>query len=402
MIDADTNQVVPGYQTLADGAVIDLPATSNPRLNIRAHTNSSKVGSVRFSLDGKAIERMDNSRPFSLFGDSSGKYAAGRLPPGKHILRATPYTEGSGQGTSGASLTISFQVMELGPSPTPVPTATPSPTVTPEPTAKPSVAASLRNISARAYAGGDEKQLISGFIIAGKDPKPIVLRARGPSLSAFGLSNVLADPMIELYDSTGALIASNDNWSDSQALLFAVGGTYDLFRPDNDLEPALAIELPPGSYSAILHGKNGGRGLALTEVYDVSVGDASQLVNISTRALVAPGDNVLIGGFVASGQNGVGVILRALGPSLLSSGLAPILSDPSLALFDENGDLVRFDEDWQDDSEQANQLSRSGLSPNYPQESAMVVHLAPGNYTAVVRGPRNSSGIALLEAYSLP
>ncbi|MEY2493211.1 MAG: hypothetical protein QOH24_2162 [Verrucomicrobiota bacterium] len=264
----------------------------------------------------------------------------------------------------------------------------------------------VANLSTRVGVGSYGHVLINGFIISGNDPKTIVVRAIGPSLSQFGVAGVLADPVLKLYDSTGALIGSNDNWRESQEAAFAEGGPFHDLQPSSETESAIGITLPPGSYTAIVSGKDNTEGVALAELYDYSPNVDSQLSNISARALVQGGDNVLIGGVTIDGEGSASrsarLILRAIGPALAAYGVTDTLNDPTLALYDSNGTLLGFNDDWQESLDQANEISASGFAPTNSLESAMAILLPAGNYTAIVRGYNGAQGVALFDAYQVP
>src|SRR5437763_9039999 len=203
----------------------------------------------------------------------------------------------------------------------------------------------LGNISTRLPVGSGDNVLIAGFQITGSSSKQLVVRAIGPSLTQFGLSNVLPDPTLELHDSTGAIIASNDDWGDganAQSIPAAL-------RPTNGLESAILTTLNRGAYTAVLRGYNNSTGIGLVEVYDTSIG-STQLGNISTRGFVQTGDNVMIAGLVVQSQNKP-VVVRAIGPTLTRFGINNALADPTLSLNDGNGTLLIFDEDWRDNQE---------------------------------------------------
>jgi len=238
--------------------------------------------------------------------------------------------------------------------------------------------------------------MIGGFIITGTANKKVILRAIGPSLPQF-VPNPLVNPTLELHGSAGALIASNDNWRDTQEAEII----QSQLAPTNDLESAIVATLAPGSYTGIVQGNNGGSGAGLVEVYDLDAAAASTLGNISTRSFVQTGDDRLIGGFIL-GSNGGGahVIIRAIGPSLPQ--LSNTLADPTLELRDGNGGLIRFDDNWQDDQSQAAQITASGLAPTNPLESAISADLLPGNYTAIVGGKNGGTGIGVVEIYTNP
>jgi hypothetical protein len=220
------------------------------------------------------------------------------------------------------------------------------------------------------------------------------VRAIGPSLSLIG---VLADPILELRDSSGGLIASNDNWriGGHEAEIIATG-----IPPSNDLESAIVATLAANSsaYTAIVRGVNNGTGIGLVEAYDLDRTVDSKLANISTRGFVETGDNVMIGGLIVAGQ-GPGflkVIVRAIGPSLPVPGA---LADPTLELHDGNGAVIASNDNWRSDQEA--EIIATTIPPSNDLESAIVRNLTPGNYTAIVRGVNNTTGVALVEAYGL-
>ncbi len=253
------------------------------------------------------------------------------------------------------------------------------------------------NISSRSRVGTGDNVMIGGFIITGTANKKIIVRAIGPSLQQFGVPNPLANPTLELHASNGALITSNDNWRDTQEAEII----KSQLAPTNDLESAIIATLAPGTYTAIVQGNSGASGAGLVEVYDLDSAAASTLANISTRAFVQTGDDQLIGGFIlGSSGGGAQVIVRAIGPSLTQ--LSNTLADPTLELRDGNGGLIRSNDNWQDDSNQAALISASGLAPASPLESAIAATLLPGNYTAIVAGKNNGTGIGAVEIYANP
>lgn len=230
----------------------------------------------------------------------------------------------------------------------------------------------------------------------------MILRALGPSLTPSGVVGAITDPMLEVYDSTGALIASNDNWRDGQEALFAAAGPYEAFQPGSDLEAAIGITLPAGTYWAVVEGKNNTRGVAVAELEDFSQDADTELVNVAGRGMVQTGDNVLVGGLTVDGDTDASLILRALGSSLNPSRAENVLSDPILELYDSNGSLVSLNDNWNDDPAQATQISAKGLAPTGSAEAAMAVSLSPGDYTAVIRGKNGTTGVSSFEVYKLP
>jgi sugar lactone lactonase YvrE len=254
----------------------------------------------------------------------------------------------------------------------------------------------LQNISTRAFGQTGDNVMIGGFIITGSGQKKVILRAIGPSLINYGIPNPLQNPMLELHDHTGAVIASNDNWMDAPNKQEIIDSGL---APSNNLESAILMSLSPGAYTAILRGVNNGVGVALVEGYDLDLGAGSKLGNMSTRALVQTGDDVMIAGLIITGDEPKRVIVRAIGPSLVNYGVSNPLQDTTLELHDGNGAVMVFNDNWRDT--QQGQIEATGLGPTNDAESAIVQTLAPGNYTAIVRGKNNTMGVALVEVYGL-
>jgi sugar lactone lactonase YvrE len=254
----------------------------------------------------------------------------------------------------------------------------------------------LQNISTRAFGHTGDNAMIGGFIITGSGQKRVILRAIGPSLINHGITHPLQNPTLELHDHTGALIASNDNWMDAPNKQEIMNSGL---APTNNLESAILMSLSPGAYTAIVRGVSNGTGIALVEGYDLDPAAGSKLGNISTRALVQTGDNVMIGGLIMVGPGSDTVLVRAIGPSLAQKGITNPLADPMLELHDGNGTLLASNDNWKD-TQQA-QIQATGLAPTNDAESAIVQTLEPGNYTAIVRGKNDTIGVALVEVYGL-
>jgi hypothetical protein len=250
--------------------------------------------------------------------------------------------------------------------------------------------ATLANISTRSAVGTGENVMIGGFIITGTQAKKIVIRAIGPSLP---LPDKMLDPTLELHDSTGSVIGFNDNWGqNANSQEIALSG----FAPTNPSESALLVTLAPGAYTAILRGANQTIGTAVVETYDLDPAANSKLANISTRAWVQTGDNVLIGGLIVMGQASADVIVRAIGPSLPVAGA---MVDPTLDLRDGNGAPLAFNDNWR--STQQSAISATALQPTRDAEAAILISLPPGAYTAIVRGANTMTGVAVIEVYHL-
>jgi hypothetical protein len=257
----------------------------------------------------------------------------------------------------------------------------------------------LLNISTRMRVLTGNNVLIAGFIITGTDPKKVIIRGLGPSLMSLGVPGALADTTLELHQGNSTL-ATNDNWKiddqTGQSQEATIRATT--IPPTNDSESALVATLNPGAYTAILAGKNQTTGIGVVEVYDLNQSANSKLANISTRGFVDTGDNAMIGGFIVGGAGGgaAKVIIRGLGPSVPVSGT---LQDPILELHDGNGTTIATDDNWKDI--QQGDIQATTIPPTNDLESAIVRSLVPGNYTAILRGVNNSTGIGLVEVYNL-
>jgi hypothetical protein len=261
----------------------------------------------------------------------------------------------------------------------------------------------LLNISTRMEVLTGDQVLIAGFIITGSDPKKVIIRGIGPSLNGVGVT--LSDPTLELHQ--GSTVTTNDNWKidDQTGQSQEADIRATTIPPANDLESAIVATLNPGPYTAILAGKNGGTGVGVVEVYDLAQGANSKLANISTRGFVDTNDNVMIGGLIVGGGSGGGnakVLVRALGPSVPVAGA---LGDPTLELHDGSGTTIATNDNWkindQTGQSQEADISATTIPPANDLESAILVTLPPDNYTAIVRGKNNTTGVGLVEAYNL-
>jgi hypothetical protein len=260
----------------------------------------------------------------------------------------------------------------------------------------------LLNIATRARVQADPNALIGGFIVTGTAPKKVVIRALGPSLGNVGVANFLPDPVLELHDSTGQLLTSNDDW---QQAANATDIPVSL-RPQQNAESVILTTLAPGAgYTAIVRGKGGAAGVALVEVYDLNPDDGSILGNISTRGFVGTANDVMIGGVIVGGGTANStVIVRGLGPSLGQAGVSNALTDPTLELHDGNGSTIASNDNWKtrsDGTSQQAEIEATKIPPTNDLESAVVTTLPAGNYTAILSGKTATTGVALIEAYNL-
>jgi Alpha-galactosidase, CBM13 domain/Fibronectin type III domain len=271
----------------------------------------------------------------------------------------------------------------------------------------------LGNLSTRAFVQTGDNVMIGGIIVQGTQPKRVILRAIGPALSRYGVPNAMANPTLELHNANRTLIASNDNWQHT-----IIGGiitsnqVQDIqnsgHAPTDARESAIIADLPPGHYTAIVRGVNNTMGVALVEAYDLSPSLHSILGNISTRSLVQTGDDVMIGGFIVQGTQPKNVIIRAIGRELSQYGVPNPLADPTLELHNGAGALIGSNDNWQHTiiggiitQNQVQDIQNSSHAPVDASESAIIANLPPGNYTAIVRGVNNTTGVALVEVYDL-
>lgn len=263
------------------------------------------------------------------------------------------------------------------------------------PTPVPATPARLANLSTRGHVRTGDDVMIGGFIVGGSVAKTVVVRARGPSLIASGISNALSNPTVRLVRSSDqATLAVNDNWaSASNASALTASG----FAPSFTSEAAILMTLQPGAYTAIVSGVNGATGVALVEVFEVDHPEAP-LVNIATRGQVLTGGDVMIGGFVVQGNSPQTVVIRARGPSLAAFGIGNPLANPILQLFAGQTQVANND-NWQT-AANASQVLASGFAPPSPFESAIMVTLDPGAYTAIVTGAAGGTGIGIVEVFA--
>ena len=201
-----------------------------------------------------------------------------------------------------------------------------------------------------------------------------------------------------MYNSSGALIATNDNWQwDPNHSIVVSNG----LAPSNLLEAATGQTLEPGAYTVVVTGTDPTPGIALVELYDLSPLSNSTLGNMSTRGSVGTGDNILINGFIVGDVGSSTVVVRAIGPSLASYGVSGVLSDPTLDIYDSTGTVIASNDNWQDNINSVD-VQKLGLAPPNALESALVLHLPAGAYTAIVRGAGDGTGVGLAEVYTIP
>ena len=249
------------------------------------------------------------------------------------------------------------------------------------------------NIATRMNVLTGDNVLIAGFIVTGPSgsTKKVLIRGLGPSLAQFGVPNTLSDPLLELHKPDGTV--TNDNWQQGDTSQIPNG-----FAPSDPREAVIVATLTPGNYSAVVKGAHGETGVGIAEVYDLDRASPAKLANISTRGFINTGDDVMIGGFIVGGNEPAKILVRAIGPTLSDFGVQGALQDPTLELHDSNGMSISND-DWRETQEARS--SRPRFRRARTSEPAILATLVPGNYTAVVRGKDNTTGVGLVEAYNL-
>ena len=276
----------------------------------------------------------------------------------------------------------------------------------------------LINLSARAYSAsgaGGANQLIAGFVTAGPDAKSILIRGDGPSIANFGVTGFLTDPQLTIV-SGGTTLATATSWSTTLEATFAKLGAFNLTVGSHDT--ALLESLAAGPYTAQVISTTNNSGVALAEIYDADgLAPADRLINLSARAFVGTGSDILIGGFVIKGSSWQTVIIRGDGPALTGFGVPGALASPVLTLFDGTGGIIATNTGWGTwpivGSAATGNISVQPLTAELSAkvgafalvdgsaDSAIVATLPPGNYTAQVTGGLNSTGVALIEIYEL-
>ena len=351
----------------------------NPQLELR-NSNGDLLRSNNNWIDDPAQAAWTSAAGLAP-GNTLEAAIVESLSPGTY----TALLSGTANGT-GIGLVEVYDHVTLQPTPTPVPTPSPPSQAT--------------NLSTRMMVQAGDGVAIAGFIISGCCTQQYLLRGIGPSLANFGIPNPLADPTLELHGSNGFTTITNNNWRDTQeAEIIATGRA-----PSNDLESAIVADLnAAAAYTAILTGNAGTTGVGSVEIYNLSPTQSfyPRLLNISTRANVGTGDDIVIAGFILSegGGGANAIILRGLGPSLTQFGVPNALADPKLELRNSQGTLIASDDNWIDDSNQAAVIQAAGLAPADSLESAIAVTLMPGTYTALLSGVNNGTGVGLVEVY---
>ncbi len=265
-------------------------------------------------------------------------------------------------------------------------------------------------LSTRAYAGAGDDTLITGFAIAGAQPKKVLIRAVGPTLATFGISNTMNDPQVQVLNSTNQVVAANDNWGASSnlaELTAAMQSTGVFALQANSKDAALVTTLSPGNYTAMLTSSDGGNGNAIAEIYEADGKGSTKLVAISSRAKITSTGNSATAGLVVSGSAAKKLLIRAVGPALSKYGVVNALANPKLTLKDSEQQIVATNIGWQTNSNGsnlANAAASSGAAPlqDGSKDSALLVTLQPGLYTAIAESTDGGTGVVLIEVYEVP
>jgi probable HAF family extracellular repeat protein len=287
---------------------------------------------------------------------------------------------------------------------------TASDSVTVVPTLAPSRAGRIVNLSARANVGTGGNVLIAGFVINGSGTRSVLLRGIGPTLALdpFNITGALTNPQLTLVDSaTGATVVAANAWGGSPTLssVFAQVGAFPLAA--NSADSAALQTLAVGNYTSLISGANSTTGVALVEIYDADVTSTqSSLTNMSARADVGTGANILIAGFAVEGSKPVKVLVRGVGPTL---GLEPfnvpgVLAQPQVLLFNSSGQELGGATGWGGDPTLSAAFAEVGAFalPPGSADAAIIFTLPAGSYTAQLSGQNGTTGVGLLEVYLIP
>jgi len=426
------------YSGFRDGDGVDTAVTGNPSLSTTA-TSSTPVGiaainvttgdlvsaNYSFSFVPGTLTIGSSNQVITILPDSDSvlssplnltAFSSSGLPVSLSILSGNATLNGSvltlvpGTGFLGSVTIRAFQAGNETFTATEV-------TRTIQLDASASASDHLINLSSRARITPEANStLITGFVIGGTEPKSVLLRAIGPTLSSFGIAQPLPNPRLRVYNGAGSLIFENDDWVNSTlTTTFDQVGAFPL--PVGSKDSALLISLIPGAYTMhVLGGPDSG--IALAEIYDANPQEAYQrLVNISTRGNVdSSADGMLIGGFVVAGTTPKRLLIRGVGPTLGAFGVTGTLADPRLTIL-RGSTIIAQNNDWgtpQSDAglqtpASADQIVAAAQATGAfaftanSKDAAVVVTLSPGAYTAQVNpGNASESGVALVEIYELP
>ncbi|HEY1847669.1 MAG TPA: immunoglobulin domain-containing protein [Opitutaceae bacterium] len=370
-----------------------------PAITSQPSSLSVAVGaSAIFSVTATAVPAATYQWLFN------GNYLAGATGPSLTVSNVQAYNLGTYTvAVSNGSGSVTSSAVTLS-----------SPGVSPAPA--PAVAATLVNISTRAQVSTGAETEIVGFVVTGPpgSTEQLLIRGVGQTLVPLGILNSLAQPVLTLFDVSGGQLATNTDYgtsSDKAQIVSAAAssGAFPLLASitgEPTWDSALLVTLSPGTYTAQVSPHDGNPGIALAELYAVGTNTA-KLTNISTRAFVGTGQQVAIAGISVGGNEPTTVLVRAIGPTLSQFSVSGGLQSPVLTVVDNTGNTVGTNQGWANNSN-ASQIAAAALAsgafaiPAASADSALLLTLQPGNYTATVSGAGGSTGIALVEAYQVP
>ncbi|HEU5078472.1 MAG TPA: hypothetical protein VFT72_04630 [Opitutaceae bacterium] len=395
----------------ADGeTVITVPGSEGSDWQFQWFIDGVAQTSTPVSHTGQLVIYLDKVSPGRTFKVDVYKNAVATSSEPLNLGNTTDTS--SAGGSSGSDLGKGDEPSPSGSDSSPAPqddtTSDPEEPVTGAPI---SSGSALINLSTRAYiTPGDT--LIAGLIIAGTEPKPVLIRAIGPTLKNYGVSDALENPTLTLYKGSD-ILKQNDDWGSSGSSAVSQASQVVQCFPlaNGGRDAALYVVLPPGAYTAHLNSGGAGSGTALMEFYDVnpSAAATSRLSNISTLGTVGSGDHVMIVGFIVEGDRPKTILVRALGPALASYGVTGFMADPKITVF--SGDsAIASNDNWTEPSTGENAVAAVTAQinavplPSAGLDSALCLTLAPGAYTAVVTAGATgkSDGRALVEVYEVP
>ena len=274
----------------------------------------------------------------------------------------------------------------------------------------------ISNLSIRTLVGGNTGTLTVGLTVGGEGAlgtKPLLLRAAGPTLTAFGVGGTLADPRLALL-SGQTTIGENDDWAGSAEIAATSSsvGAFSFASPTSK-DAALAQAAAPGGYTVRISGPGTSSGVALAEVYDTTPSDdfvvsTPRLINVSALTQVGTGGDILIAGFSITGVTPKTVLVRGIGPTLAAFGVSGALADPVLDLYASGATSALSSNDNWSAASNATQVADAAAGVGAfaltagSKDAVLLVTLPPGTYTAQISGVANTTGTALVEIYEVP